>query len=49
VNAAAVSNILGSLTMDFFKTKASEQQTFTIEIMNNKNGINERQIIVGDN
>ena len=44
-----MSNILGSPTMDFFKIKASDQQTFTIKMINNKNGVNERQIIVGDN
>jgi len=49
VSAAAVSNIIGSLTMDFFKIKASVQQTFTIKIIHNKNCINGRKIIVGDN
>jgi len=49
LSAAAVSNIVGSPTMDVFKIKASEQQMFTIKIINNKNGVNGRQIIVGDN
>jgi len=49
MSAAAVSNILGPLTMDFFKIKAGEQQTSTIKIINNKNCVNGRQIIVGDN
>ena len=35
--------------MDFFKINASEQQTFTIKMINNKNCVNGRQIIVGDN
>jgi len=34
--------------MDLFKIKAGEQQTFTIEIVNNKNGVNGTQINAGD-
>jgi len=34
--------------MDLFKIKAGEQQTFTIKIIDNKNCVNGRQIIIGD-